>query len=166
MNLLQTLFSYICGQQHCWVLGGQTLPFCQRCTGLYVGACCAILLVLVFRLRPRAFSYWLHGSFMLFMFPFGFHLIVHGALVRTFTGALFSFGLVYYMALNPVPFWRAWRADSITQTTAYIVLIAAATAALLCSIRLGGALTAFVLTGLGLLGLAGLLLMEIGRAHV
>jgi uncharacterized membrane protein len=109
MNDLRTLFSYVCGQQHCWVLGGQMLPFCQRCTGLYFGACCAIVLVAVVRPRPNALLYWVHGLFMLFMFPFGFHLVAHSARMRTLTGALFGFGLVYYLALNPFTSCRVWN---------------------------------------------------------
>jgi len=166
MNGLHTLFSYLCGQQHCWVLGGRELPFCQRCTGLYVGACCAIILVLVFRPRPNACLYWLHGLFMLFMFPFGFHLVAHGALTRTFTGTLFSFGLVYYLSLNPLTSWHAWQSARAAQTSAYLALIAACIASLLWSVHSGGAIAALTLTGLGVLGLAGLLLLTAANLFV
>jgi hypothetical protein len=159
MNDLSTFFSYFCGQQHNWVLGAQALPFCQRCTGLYVGACFAMVLVIAFRPRPKALFYWLHGLFMLFMFPFGFHLIEHGALTRTFTGVLFSFGLVYYLALNPLTWWRAWRPDRVPRTVAYFAMLAACIALLLLSARLGGAVMALILTVLGVLGFAGLVLL-------
>jgi uncharacterized membrane protein len=159
MNDLRLLFSYVCGQHHCWVFGGQALPFCQRCTGLYVGACCAMVLVLWVCPRPNALFYWLHGIFMLFMFPFGFHLVAHGALTSTLTGALFGFGLVYYLALNPLTMWRAWKPDQASRTVAYFVLIAASISLLLLSVRSGVVIAALVLTWLGVLGLASLLLL-------
>lgn len=159
MIFLRELFSHICGQQHCWVLGGQVLPFCQRCTGLYVGAFCALILILIFRLRPNVFLYWIHGLFMLVMIPFGFHFVAHGGLTRTLTGALFGFGLVYYLALNPFTAWQAWKADTASRTRTYLLLIAILLPLLLLTVRSGGGLSALVLTGLGVLGFAGLCLL-------
>ena len=159
MNFLRILFSLVCGQQHCWVLGGLTLPLCQRCTGLYVGACCALILVLVFRLRPSAFLYSLHGLFLLVMFPFGFHLVAHGPLMRTFTGALFAFGLVYYLALNPVTLLHAWKAATPIRVLCYFALSAVSIALLLFSVQAGGSAMALVLSTLALFGLAGLALL-------
>ena len=156
MIFLRELFSHICGQQHCWVLGGQTLPFCQRCAGLYVGAFCALILILILRLRPTVFLYWVHGIFMLVMIPFGFHFVAHGGLTRTLTGMLFGFGLVYYLALNPFTAWHAWKADTAWRTRAYVLLIATLLPLLLLTVRLGGGLSALVLTGLGVLGFAAL----------
>jgi uncharacterized membrane protein len=159
MNFFHELFSHVCGQQHCWVLGGQALPFCQRCTGLYVGAFCALMLILIFRPRPKEFLYWIHGIFMLVMVPFGFHLVAHGGLMRTLTGALFSFGLVYYLALNPFTAWQAWKDDSAGRTRTYLLLIAILLPLLLVTVRLGGGLSGLVLTGLGGLGFAALCLL-------
>jgi hypothetical protein len=166
MNDLSTLFSYVCGQQHNWVLGGQTLPFCQRCTGLYVGACCAIVLVFAFRPRPNTLFYLAHGLFMLFMLPFGFHLLAHGSLMRTFTGALFGFGLVYYLALNPLTSQQAWKPCRASRAVAYFVAIAACIGLLMLSVRSGGTTAALTLTGLGVLGFAGLLLLTAANVLV
>jgi uncharacterized membrane protein len=159
MNFLRDLFSHVCGQQHCWVLGGQALPFCQRCTGLYVGAFCALLLILLFRPRPNAFLYWIHGIFMLAMIPFGFHFVAHGGLTRTLTGGLFGFGLVYYLVLNPFTAWQAWKADTAWQTRTYLLLIVILLSLLLLTVRLGSGFSGLVLTGLGVLGFAALCLL-------
>jgi hypothetical protein len=159
MDLLRILFSNICGQHNSWILGGVTLPFCQRCTGLYVGAFCAFLFIVFFRPRPGAFLYWLHGIFMLVMFPFGFHLVQHGGLVRTFTGALFAFGLVYYLALNPLSVRIGWKDGR--QVWAYLSFIAGAIVLLLASVSRGGAFVAAVLAGLGALGLAALVFLTL-----
>lgn len=159
MIFLRELFSHICGQQHCWIVGGQALPFCQRCTGLYVGAFCAFILILIFRPRPNVFLYWIHGIFMLVMIPFGFHLVAHGGLIRTCTGALFGFGLVYYLVLNPFTAWHAWKADTAWRTGAYALLIATLLRLLLLMVRLGSGLSALLLTGLGALGFASLCLL-------
>ncbi|MDT8070980.1 MAG: DUF2085 domain-containing protein [Terriglobia bacterium] len=161
MNFLRALFSFVCGQQHCWTLGGQTLPFCQRCTGLYVGAFCALILILIFRLRPRPFLYWVHGICMLIMFPFGFHFVAHGGLMRTFTGALFGFGLVYYLALNPMTLWDKWKTNSASRVSAYFLLIATLIALLLFAVRTGGRITAIVLAGLGTVGFIDLSLLTV-----
>jgi uncharacterized membrane protein len=154
MNFLRELFSHVCGQQHCWVLGGQALPFCQRCTGLYVGAFCALILILICRPRPSEFLYWIHGIFMLVMVPFGFHLVAHGGLTRTLTGALFGFGLVYYLALNPFTAWHTWKDDTAGRTRTYLLLIVILLPLLLLTVRLGGGFLGLVLTGLGGLGFA------------
>ena len=156
MNFLQQLFSHVCGQQHCFVLGGVTLPFCQRCTGLYVGAFFALVCVLIFRPRPRAFLYWIHGVFMLAMIPFGFHLVSHGAVARTVTGVLFAFGLVYYLLLNPLTDWRWWGRDVSGRTGTYLLSLGMVALLLPLLAQWGGRMSAYGLIGLGVLGFAGL----------
>lgn len=93
---LYHVFGAVCGQNpgHTWSPGGSLLPFCQRCTGLYLGACVAAILHLW--LRPKLSRWFLaiHLGFLLLMAPFGFHWIEHGPAVRTLTGVLFGFGVV------------------------------------------------------------------------
>lgn len=161
MILLRELFSHICGQQHCWVLGGQVLPFCQRCTGLYVGGFCALILILAFRLRPNAFLYWIHGVFLLVMIPYGFHFVSQGVFVGTLTGVLFGFGLAYYLALNPLTVWQWWRPDSLSRTVVYLLLAMSVLPLLFVTVRSGGSVSAAILAGLGTLGLAGLSLLAV-----
>ena len=166
MNLLREAFSHICGQQHCWVLDGMTLPLCQRCTGLYVGAFCGLTLVLLFRPRPRAFVYWLNGLFMLFMLPFGFHLVAHGGFMRTLTGALFGFGLVYYLVLNPGTLWRIWGSDSCSRTVSYLLAVTSTVAALLVAVYAGGSWVAWGLTPLAVGGVGALFLCVLVNAAI
>lgn len=100
-ELLHHLFGCVCGQSpaHTWAPGGVWLPVCQRCTGLYAGACVAALLHLA--LRPVATSrwLWLHGGFLLCMIPFGYHWLPQGPVLRALTGVLFGFGLVAFLRL-------------------------------------------------------------------
>ena len=109
LEWLQEGFALVCGQNpaHTWAPGEVLLPFCQRCTGLYAGAVLAALLHLW--LRPRLTGRFLaiHGAFLLFMAPFGFHWVEHGPGLRTITGTLFGFGVVTFLWL-PV---KAWWAD-------------------------------------------------------
>lgn len=41
MDVLRDIFSLVCGQGRCFEVGGEALPVCQRCLGLYVGAAIA-----------------------------------------------------------------------------------------------------------------------------
>ena len=101
-DLLQQLFGWICGQNpsHTWAPGGELLPFCQRCTGLYAGAGVAALWHLLLRPAPTNRWLWLNGGFLLFMVPFGFHWLPQGPVLRAITGVLFGFGLVAFLRLT------------------------------------------------------------------
>ena len=43
MEVLSEIFSHLCGRGRCFVAGGEALPICQRCLGLYVGAAATAL---------------------------------------------------------------------------------------------------------------------------
>jgi uncharacterized membrane protein len=111
-NLLQQFFGVVCGQNptHSWALGGVILPFCQRCTGLYLGAFVAALLHSLWRPAPTARWLWLNGGFLILMVPFGFHWLPQGPAIRTITGVLFGFGLVGFLTL--LPFANARRTEN------------------------------------------------------
>ena len=98
LDWLYHFFSAVCGQnpEHTWVPGGIRLPCCERCMGLYAGACAAA--VLHVSLRPKLTGRLLevHGAFLLLMAPFGFHWLPQDPLLRTLTGMLFGFGVVTY----------------------------------------------------------------------
>jgi uncharacterized membrane protein len=81
--------------------GGLALPCCQRCLGLYIGACVAVVLHAVLKPKPTARLLKVHGLFLLLMVPFGFHWLPHGELLRTWTGVLFGFGVVTFLWLAP-----------------------------------------------------------------
>ncbi len=103
METIASLFSHICGQNpgHTWMPSGVPLPFCQRCTGLYAGALLAAAAHLV--LQPRRSSRWLkvHGFFLLFMVPFGFHWLPQESLVRTLTGLLYGCAVTTFLWTGP-----------------------------------------------------------------
>jgi len=158
---LREIFAHLCGLQHVWTLAGVTLPFCQRCTGLYVGSAFAGISILAFRLRPDRFQYWLHGAFLLLMIPYGFHLVPQGPILRTSTGFLFAFGLVYYLSLNPLTAWNFWKPTTVTRSAAYLLIIFAILSALLVFLHFGNAVVAIALTVIGTAGLVmlGLLIL-------
>ena len=111
-ELLHPLFSTVCGQslEHTWSPGGLTLPLCQRCTGVYTGACVAALLHLT--AWPQATYRWRcwHGAFLLAMVPFGLHWLPQGPILRSCTGVLFGFGVTAFLRLPlPQPRWRSGR---------------------------------------------------------
>ncbi|MCB1126198.1 MAG: DUF2085 domain-containing protein [Verrucomicrobiae bacterium] len=100
---LAEAFSLVCGQNpdHTWIVGGLALPCCERCTGLYAGAACALILHLVFRPQSRDWHWWVHALLLLQMAPFGLHWVEQGAVLRTVSGLLFGFGLVAYLWIAP-----------------------------------------------------------------
>ncbi len=166
MIFLQQLFAHICGQQHVWILDGQTLPFCQRCTGLYTGILIAVLLTFAFRLRPTRFQYWLHGAFLLLMIPYGFHFVPQGPFLRTTSGFLFAFGLVYFLVLNTFTAWQLWKTSAAGPTIAYLLLILAALAALLAIVHFGGRTWAVVVAAVSALGCAALCLLVVANIAI
>jgi uncharacterized membrane protein len=101
LELLRHVFGWVCGQNpaHTWSPGGELLPLCQRCTGLYVGAFVAVLLHLAWRPAPTARWLGLNGAFLLLMVPFGYHWVPQNAEVRCGSGILFGFGLVAFLWL-------------------------------------------------------------------
>jgi hypothetical protein len=153
---LAEAFGHVCGQVHLWEPGGRALPFCQRCTGLYVGALWAAVAWLLWRPPPTARTLWLHGAAMLVMIPFGYHLVPQGDEVRTLTGALFAVGLVYFLALEPAGRVLAPRRASPVTTSAYVAASLAAGPVLLVAVR---SASATVSVALGWMGAAGFLLL-------
>ena len=108
-DFLQELFSHLCGQSlaHSWSPGGELLPCCQRCTGVYLGALTAALLHLAKPPSPTSFWRWLNGAFLLFMIPAGFHWLPQGPGLRFASGLLFGAGLAAFLwlplAKHPLP---------------------------------------------------------------
>jgi hypothetical protein len=170
LELLAHLFGAVCGQNpgHTWAPGGMWLPFCQRCTGLYVGACVAAFLHVW--LRPRLSGRFLeiHGSFFLLVAPFAFHWVPQGPALRTITGVLFGFAVVTFL-------WLPLKGKAGDKPAHFYLLMLGATLAILpVSAAMGGPLAAYVLAGLALCGaltllalvIANLVLGAIGTARV
>ena len=101
-ELLRHIFGWVCGQDpaHTWSPGGELLPLCQRCTGVYVGAFVAALLHFASRPTPTPRWLWLNGAFLLLMVPLGFHWVPQSAEVRCASGILFGSGLVAFLWLT------------------------------------------------------------------
>jgi uncharacterized membrane protein len=104
-ELLRQVFGLVCGQApaHTWFPDGAPLPFCQRCTGLYVGAFMAGLIHLALRPQPSRARLWTYGALLLQMIPLGYHWVPQTALVRTLSGLAFAFGLVGCFTLLTKP---------------------------------------------------------------
>jgi uncharacterized membrane protein len=141
--------------------GGDALPFCQRCTGLYAGVAIAAALQLILRPQPRSAYLWFHGLLLLQMVPFGFHLVPQGPVLRTVSGQLFSLGVVAYLWLVPgsslasgtgrkPEAWKAWLYGLSAGAGSFFVLVGAAW---------GGPLAAAIISWIGLAGLAGLVVL-------
>lgn len=156
MTALHQFFSHICGQVHVWNVGGAPLPVCQRCTGLYVGAAFAVVLWFLFRPRPSNALLWIHGAALLLMVPFGYHLVPQGPDVRTLTGFVFGFGLVYFLLLLPAARTSdRWR----NRGAVYGLGAFAGAAALLAAVHFGGTASATVLSWAALSGMVTLALL-------
>ena len=153
MPPLHHIFSFVCGQEHNWVVGGEALPFCQRCTGLYVGAVPALLVYLWFRPKATSGMLWVHGMCLLLMVPFGYHLIAQTGELRLLTGQLFAIGLVYYLTLLPADRWPPRQELSRNGMAGYFLSGMATLLLLQAAVILGGSRTSTVLSWAGLLGL-------------
>jgi uncharacterized membrane protein len=121
-ELLRHVFGWVCGQNpaHTWSPGGELLPLCQRCTGVYVGAFAAALLHLAWRPAPTPRWLWLNGAFLLFMMPSGFYWIPQNPELRCASGILFGFGLVAFLWLTlPENHFRSDRGNEAQNSTGY-----------------------------------------------
>jgi len=156
---MHELFSYVCGQVNVWAVGGETLPFCQRCTGLYVGGFYALILMAVFRPAPSLRLLCIHVLLLLQMVPFGYHFVPQGAILRTLTGQLFAIGLVYCLCLNPLARLNVGRRSVPGRLQPYAVAALAGMPALLAAIQFGGPVIARLLALMGLAGLAACLVL-------
>jgi len=126
MTAIDWIFTAVCGQNptHTWAPGGEILPCCQRCTGLYAGVFFAAALHLL--LRPRLTGRFLeiHGLFLLLMVPFGYHWLPQGPILRTVTGLLFGAGLVTFLMVSLKTSGQSPAGNSATPGRLYFVGLA------------------------------------------
>jgi uncharacterized membrane protein len=160
---VEQFFALVCRREHCWAPGGEVLPFCQRCTGLYVGAAVAVVLYAAFRPRPTSLSLWIHGLMLLLMVPFGYHLVPQNGMLRTLTGQLFAAGLVCYLSLLPTSRLSSWQREDKRMSLAYAVGVLGSLAIVQSAVHAGGRVTGAVLAWAGLVGLVALAALAIAN---
>ena len=156
MEHLERVFALLCCRDSCWSLGGAMLPFCQRCTGLYVGAAMAVVLYASFRPYPTNWSLRIHGLLLLLMVPFGYHLIPQNGVIRTLTGQLFAAGLVCFLSLLPTACRSSWQKADKRMPWAYAACVLGSLALVQWMVHAGGPVAGTVLAWLALLGLIAL----------
>ena len=103
----RAIFAHLCHQQpeRAWLVGGELLPLCARCTGVYAGAAVALLAVpFLPASRPRAAAAAVTLA-VAQMIVLGVHLVPLGqpAWLRTLSGQVFALGLVTLLALPLCP---------------------------------------------------------------
>lgn len=152
-DLLESAFGLVCGQDshRAWTSGGETMPLCARCTGIYVGALLGLALWGSWRPRATGALHALHALFILQIVPAGLHLFDQGALLRTLSGALFGVGLGFAL-------WQlrgvASRGDGRGRAIGYGLSVAVGIGLLIGALRVGGG--TIVLEALAWMALAGL----------
>jgi len=147
-NLLLSLFSLVCGENpnHLWEQGGQLLPCCQRCAGLYAGALAAAVSQLLCRPRLSQTYCWMHGLCLaqlgLFIFPW----MPDSPFLRMDSGVLFGFGVVAFLWPAVGERFRRQKKSGYGTGFASTLILTPLVA------RCGGALGAFLLTSMVVLG--------------
>ena len=96
MNIFSYIFSFVCSQDplRSFEINGYLLPFCQRCTGLYVGLGISFVYLLLSGhykkgLPPRSIVY-VNIASLLMMPIFGFHLLDPGPGWRLWSGLIYG----------------------------------------------------------------------------
>jgi uncharacterized membrane protein len=96
MSILNYLFSSLCSQDplRSFAIDGHLLPFCQRCTGLYMGLGITCLFLLASRLYkkglPSLSVIYVNIASLLIMPIFGFHFLDPGPAWRFWSGLLYG----------------------------------------------------------------------------
>jgi len=109
MILLYDLFGLVCHQDpaRSFTIAGTVLPFCQRCTGLYLGLAIGLLVQ------------WLSGSYKKGLPPKG--------ILFTIIACLLIMPMFGFHLLDPGPEWRFWTGLIYGNAIAYLLLPAAFT---------------------------------------
>lgn len=101
MNTISYIFSFLCNQDasRSFEIGGQLLPFCQRCTGVYVGMGISFVYLLLSGhykkgLPPSSILYANIAS-LLIMPVFGFHFLDPGPAWRFWSGLIFGNAIAF-----------------------------------------------------------------------
>ncbi len=163
IEFLHHIFGFVCGQPagRTWSLDGEWLPFCQRCTGIYVGALVAVALQLVFRIRPSSRLLGVYSLLIVQIAPFGLHVVRDTGMLRTLTGMAFSFGLIAFLWLLPQERLGLGCFPKASTLWSYAMLALFAAFSLIFAVNSGGAVTAALLSLVGMLGFSILVLLTL-----
>jgi hypothetical protein len=103
MTLLYDLFSLVCSQDlsRSYAIAGVVLPFCQRCTGLYLGLGTALVAQLLSgshrRGLPSGAALYACILSLLIMPAFGFHLLDPGPGWRLWSGLIYGNAIAWLL---------------------------------------------------------------------
>lgn len=100
-HLLRVTFGQVCGQpmDRTWSLDGEYLPFCHRCTGLYVAAGCDLLVRGWGRARLSWRAHGIHGLLVAQVLVFKLGWVPETGMVRTTSGYALGLGLTGWLGL-------------------------------------------------------------------
>ncbi len=96
MNITGDIFSFLCSQDasRSFVIADRLLPFCQRCTGVYLATGFSFLFLLVGRFHRRGLPplsiLYVNIAGMVIMPVFGLHILDPGPAWRLWSGLLFG----------------------------------------------------------------------------
>ncbi len=103
MSIITYIFSFLCSQDvsRSFAIDGHVLPFCQRCTGVYVGLGISFIYLLISGyykkgLPPRTIIY-VNIVSLLIMPLFGFHLFDPGPAWRLWSGLIFGNAIAFLL---------------------------------------------------------------------
>jgi len=103
MNIITYIFSFLCSQDvsRSFVIDGHMLPFCQRCTGVYLGMGISFVYLLISGyykkgLPPRSVIY-VNIVSLLIMPVFGFRLFDPGPAWRLWSGLIFGNAIAFLL---------------------------------------------------------------------
>lgn len=161
------IFSALCGEnpEHIWAPGGQPLPVCERCTGLYVAAAMAVAAQLWFRPRIGRRFLLFHALCLAQLGLFAFPWLPDWPALRGISGSLFGFGVVAFL-WPAVLDWCPKCPGPRFGAKGYALALAASLGMVPLFAEWGGRTGAFVLMCLmlaGLLALATLAIANLAR---
>lgn len=168
MDVLNSLFSHFCGQSphRCFWLGGEVLPVCQRCLGVYCGLLIGVVAAPGAFRRVAVIPGWpgrgLIGGAIAAMVVMGLHLIDPGPMARFLGGCAFGAALAW-LALPLAKSGLAGcatRSATLKETGVFVLAICASAAGLALVLTIDSRLLFGVFSTAALLGwLSGVVLV-------
>jgi uncharacterized membrane protein len=150
MDLLTHIFGHLCGQSRCLVIDGTSLPVCQRCTGLYIGALLTAAWLLTTQIRrrgvPPASVAWGYGAALIAALFGGIHVLDFGPRWRLLCGLWTGHVVLVWLFTGATQLWawsRGRSSESLVWTrretlAAWVALAALAAVALAWPAPLSG----------------------------